>query len=284
MSKSILISWIVYFSFLIFVAVNYVIFHFLNLEPRTWVTSITWILMVLTPFILIFFLLIRLIHICKNTISRGFAVFALIVYIIISLLFLFVLSIKGLFAMETEKLLEDGTILVTEAGFPDPGPSYRCVRVTFFARQPIPNTWENSAGSTIVQEPTEEPSSKIDAPEKAAQTIYDTIFAPQGKKCSFQYNAKGNLYLILDKGSRELDGITVSTQETLTYDRISQNGKCYLFVYYEEHYDSEGNKLDSTSILNFYAVNLTTGQVTAADKTSWSDTASEAYCEATGEY
>lgn len=92
------------------------------------------------------------------------------------------------------------------------------------------------------------------------------------------------MYVILGRGTRELDGTTVNTQETLTYDRVSQNGKCHLFVYYEEHYDADGNKLDNTSILNFYAVNLETAEVTAADKTSWSDSGSAAYHEATGEY
>lgn len=347
MSKGIIYSWIAYFAFLLFTVINYLIFLLLHLEPRTWLTVLTWLLIVLVPCILLFLMILNSIHICKSSITKGFLTFALVIYSIAALGFLCMLGLWGLFNLEEEKILDDGSILVTEAGFPDPGPSYRCLRVLFFARQPIPGTREtaddrspdsrshsdtlpgntasgdteaDSAGSDSMKsdgtesnsaesdgmrsdgtesdgtesDDTEPDSAEsdspadsspyVDEPTKAAQMIYDRIFAPQGKKCSFQYDAKGNLYVILDKGSRELNGTTVTTQETLTYDRISKNGKCHLFVYYEEHYDDDGNKLDNTSILNFYAVNLETGEVTAADKTSWSDSGSAEYYEATGEY
>lgn len=295
MSKKLIISWIVYFAFLLFTALNYIVFKLLNLEPRTWITVIMWILIVLPPFILFFFMIKGLHRFCKNGFAKGFLIFVLTVYVIVSLCVLFFLSLMSLFSMDDEKILEDGSIQVITAGFPDPGPSYRCMPVLFFARKPIPGTWKDSRDTSGTSteayyaqnnQDTTSDSSAADAraPEKAARLIYDRIFAVQDKKYSVQYNAKGNLYIVLDKGTRELDGTTVTTRETLTYDRISQNGKCHLFVYYEEHYDSTGNQLDNTSILNFYAANLETGEVTAADKTSWADSACEAYHEATGEY
>lgn len=339
MSKGIVYSWITYFAFLLFTAVNYLIFNLLSLEPRRWLTVLIWFMITITPFLLIFFMLLKTIRISRNNTAKGLLIFVLVIYSVISMGVLFLLGLRGLFNLEEEKILEDGSILVTEASFPDPGPSYRCLQVMFFARQLIPGTQEipeiqaasssesstksdaainnllrendpaennlnesNSDESTSNESTSDESnpnesnsnesnpsdilsdSPGIDEPTKAAQIIYDKIFAPQGKKCNFQYNAKGNLYVILGRGTRELDGTTVNTQETLTYDRVSQNGKCHLFVYYEEHYDADGNKLDNTSILNFYAVNLETAEVTAADKTSWSDSGSAAYHEATDEY
>ena len=127
-------------------------------------------------------------------------------------------------------------------------------------------------------------SGSLSIPENAARAIYEAVFAPEGKTYQETYNAKGNLYIVLDSYETTFQDQQVTARETLVYDRKSQNGKCQLFVYYQEHYDSQGNQLDNTSILNFYAVDMTTGQVTAGDKTAWSQPASEAYYEATGEY
>lgn len=127
-------------------------------------------------------------------------------------------------------------------------------------------------------------SGSLSIPENAARAIYEAVFAPEGKTYQETYNAKGNLYIVLDSYETTFQDQQVTARETLVYDRKSQNGKCQLFVYYQEHYDSQGNQLDNTSILNFYAVDMTTGQVTAGDKTAWSQPASKAYYEATGEY
>ena len=75
----------------------------------------------------------------------------------------------------------------------------------------------------------------------------------------------------------------VTAQIRLVYDRESANGACDEVVCYEEHYDASGNRLDNTSILNFYAVTKDTMEVIPADKTSWAERGSQAYCEATGE-
>ena len=71
---------------------------------------------------------------------------------------------------------------------------------------------------------------------------------------------------------------------TLVYDRVSKNGECLLFVYYEEYYDESGQRTDlSTKILNFYGIDRKTGKVIPGDKTSWSQVGSKEYREATGE-
>ncbi|MBS6195637.1 MAG: hypothetical protein KH828_08665 [Clostridiales bacterium] len=297
-----LISWIIYVSFIIFVLVNKAIFHFFDLEPRLWLTVVIWMILFFTPAVLIFFMIVWGVQSCKNSVGHFFASLALIIYIIAALLFLAICGFFSILRMDSEEILEDGTILVTEPGFPDPGPSYRCLKVMFFARQPIDGTREYGTDfeDSYVSEETEEASpsripeasvtpeadnaSPTGTPEQAAQLIYDRMFASQNKLCSFQYNAKGNLYLDLGEGSRESEDAGITTKETLTYDRISKNGKCYLFVHYEYHYDSSGQSLDNTSILNFYAANLETGEVVSADKTSWSDSACDAYYQATGEY
>lgn len=89
------------------------------------------------------------------------------------------------------------------------------------------------------------------------------------------YNAKGNFYAeVLDKDHSQL---------LLVYDGMSENGKCYLFVAEEEHYDVDGTKLDNTSLREFYAVNLEEGKVYEAHKTSWGGAESEEYRKATKE-
>lgn len=145
------------------------------------------------------------------------------------------------------------------------------------------NPEEADAGPDVTQA-TGDASGSLSIPENAARAIYEAVFEPEGKTYQETYNAKGNLYIVLDSYETTFQEQPVVARETLVYDRKSQNGKCQLFVYYQEHYDSQGNQLDNTSILNFYAVDMTTGQVTAGDKTSWSQPASEAYYEATGEY
>lgn len=91
----------------------------------------------------------------------------------------------------------------------------------------------------------------------------------------FTYNAKGNFYAeVMQKDhSRVL----------LVYNGMSENGKCQLFVAEEEHYDTDGNQLDNTSLLEFYAVNLEEGQVYEAHKTTWGGAESEEYKKATRE-
>lgn len=92
---------------------------------------------------------------------------------------------------------------------------------------------------------------------------------------SFYYNAKGNFYAkVMQKDYSSV---------LLVYNGMSENGKCQLFVAEEEHYDADGNPLDSTGLLEFYAVNLEEGQVYEAHKTTWGGAESEEYKKATQE-
>lgn len=116
------------------------------------------------------------------------------------------------------------------------------------------------------------------------EKIYESEFASDYDTISFAYSAKGELCaLVGDTYETQVDGETVTTQIRLVYDRESANGACDEVVCYEDHYDAAGNQLDNTSILNFYAVTKDTMEVIPADKTSWAERGSEAYCEATGE-
>lgn len=89
------------------------------------------------------------------------------------------------------------------------------------------------------------------------------------------YNAKGNFYAeVVEKSHSRI---------VLVYNGMSENGKCYLLVAEEEHYDLDGSMLDTTSLLEFYAVNLEEGKVYEAHKTTWGGAESEEYRKATTE-
>ncbi|MCD8159983.1 MAG: hypothetical protein LUE61_02120 [Clostridiales bacterium] len=99
---------------------------------------------------------------------------------------------------------------------------------------------------------------------------------------TLRYSAKGSLYAVLWSEPWAEDE-SVTTRGRLVYDRESANGKCYLFVYYQDYLAADGSEAKSTSILEFYAVNKVSGEVIPGDKHSWSDVASAEYREATGE-
>lgn len=83
-------------------------------------------------------------------------------------------------------------------------------------------------------------------------------------------------------GKRKTASRSCMSEKTAVYDRISTNGKCQLFVCYNEYTTLDGGEWN-TEIDNFYAVDRKTGKVTAGNKTSWSQPASKAYQEATGD-
>lgn len=119
---------------------------------------------------------------------------------------------------------------------------------------------------------------------KNASLIYESIFQEEGYTYTECYNAKGNFYVDLGKTKGMMGGEEAYAKRTLVYDRVSKNGECLLFVYYEEYYDESGQRTDlSTKILNFYGINRKTGKVISGDKTSWSQVGSKEYREATGE-
>lgn len=122
----------------------------------------------------------------------------------------------------------------------------------------------------------EEPQTEWEEPlEIYARKIYESYYEEMGYSYEISYNAKGNFYINM--------GRIGSNGYTLVYDRESKNGQCYLFVAYEEHYDENNQKIDNTSILNFYAVEKETCKVAAADKTAWAEVGSKEYRDISGE-
>lgn len=106
--------------------------------------------------------------------------------------------------------------------------------------------------------------------EKHYQDIPGSLSGPY---CT--YNAKGNFYAeVADKSQSRI---------VLVYNGMSENGKCYLFVAQEEHFDTEGSMLNNTSLLEFYAVNLEEVKVYEAHKTTWGGVEAEEYRAATME-
>lgn len=137
------------------------------------------------------------------------------------------------------------------------------------------------------QEEKEERTAMLDqdgllTPEGAYEKLYQTVFEPEGDRYECLYNAKGNFYAVLGEEEETKEGERLQTRRTVVYDRISRNNKCQLFVYYKEYYGEDGSDR-GTLILNFYAVDRSTGEVTAGEKTAWAETASERYQKATGE-
>ncbi|MCD7857396.1 MAG: hypothetical protein LUG55_06285 [Clostridiales bacterium] len=135
---------------------------------------------------------------------------------------------------------------------------------------------------------TEEPVS-AETPEEEALLLIAQYLADSGEldgtdldALELRYSAKGSLYAVLWSEPWEEDE-TVTARGRLVYDRESANAKCYLFVYYQDYLAADGSEAKSTSILEFYAVNKVSGEVIPGDKHSWSDIASEAHREATGE-
>ncbi len=92
-------------------------------------------------------------------------------------------------------------------------------------------------------------------------------------KVSYGFTAKGSFYAIFE--TDDSDGVTC--EKHLVYDRVSENGKCDLFVYQQEQAGAD------TKILGFYAVKKGTDQVVSADKTTWGGISSKEYQDATGE-
>lgn len=130
----------------------------------------------------------------------------------------------------------------------------------------------------------------LTTPEGAFDKLYETIFAARLEDAGQggyipSYNAKGNFYALLEQGEKELDGELMQTAHTVVYDRLSANGKCQLFVEYLDYMQNNGTERSvySTQILEFYAVNMMTGEVVAAGKTAWDQVAGSEYREMTGE-
>lgn len=128
----------------------------------------------------------------------------------------------------------------------------------------------------------EELNLSITTPEEGAKRVYQVMFADKGYSAEVCYNAKGNLYLQLGGAISDVQNEDERNRFTLVYDRISANGKCYLYVHYMEHLSPDGSN-DAIVILDMYAVDMQTGVVIEADKQNWNDLGTDQYRVMTGE-
>lgn len=137
-----------------------------------------------------------------------------------------------------------------------------------------------SAGADDLNEPDESASDMQDIYNQINDgyvAIYVSEFADSGEgRFSTDQDAKGNQETIVYEDRQVV--------RFLRYDRMSQNEKCLLYVYYEADKDEEGSYSPTEArILDMYAYVLDTGEVIASGKTSWSDVGSTEYREAAGE-
>ena len=96
--------------------------------------------------------------------------------------------------------------------------------------------------------------------------------------CDFMisYNASGNSRVILKENEEII--------EFLAYDRLSENEKCELYVWYRSKKNADGSwHISEAEILDIFAYNVSTKDVVSSGKTSWSATGNEKYYEITGE-
>lgn len=150
----------------------------------------------------------------------------------------------------------------------------------------VPEALSNHADSVLSEE-----EQMLQADTGTPQTIegaylclYEAIFEPEGEPYAPSYNAKGNFYALLSREERTSDGTDekMEIEKKVVYDRVSENGECHLFVYYETWIGDDGAEY-TTAIRNTYAVNMETGEVFPSGKHAWEDVGTEEFREATGE-
>ena len=108
------------------------------------------------------------------------------------------------------------------------------------------------------------------------RTIYQQYFADEGCDFMISYSASGNSRVILNENEEII--------EILVYDRLSENEKCELYVWYRSKKNADGSwYISEAQILDIFAYSMSTKDVISSDKTSWSATGSEKYYEITGE-
>lgn len=155
------------------------------------------------------------------------------------------------------------------------------------SKHPGNNGTTSGKGSSSTDAPGSAASSDDTASDTALLSEFQAVYmllADEGQlpadgadALSISYTAKGTPYVIFQETATGTETI----QNRLVYDRVSKNGVCDLFVYYQDTTPSDGET--QTAILEFYAVNPQTLTVTPGDKHAWADVPSEAYREATGE-
>lgn len=92
-------------------------------------------------------------------------------------------------------------------------------------------------------------------------------------KFMISYSASGNSRAILNENEEII--------EFLAYDRLSENEKCELYVWYRSKKKADGSWHISEA--DIFAYNVSTKDVVSSGKTSWSATGNEKYYEVTGE-
>ena len=126
-----------------------------------------------------------------------------------------------------------------------------------------------AASSEVAQQEAEQ----IDAGYKA---VYDAALKSQGYGYQVTYNAKGDEQVILSQNSEKV--------VLLIYDRESANGACALFALESCPVKGYGSwSIEEATLLDEYAYAYETGEVIASGKTSWSDTGTQEFRDATGE-
>lgn len=108
------------------------------------------------------------------------------------------------------------------------------------------------------------------------RTIYQQYFADEGCDFMISYSASGNSRVILNENEKII--------EILVYDRLSENERCELYVWYRSKKKVDGSwNISEAEMLDIFAYNVSTKDVVSSGKTSWSATGNEKYYEATGE-
>lgn len=122
-----------------------------------------------------------------------------------------------------------------------------------------------------------ENTQEICTPElKGYRAIYDSNFKDKNYDFTEEYDAKGNLRVILYEDN--------SIVRYLVYDRESNNGKCGIYVYYESKKAEDGSwSVTNANIIDMYAYVYNSSDVVSSGKTHWDDTASSEYRNVTGE-
>ncbi len=207
-----------------------------------------------------------------------------------------------------EEMQEDGTLLVTIENFLDPSICEIYEPVNLFVRKysrSLESDMESQDDRDVNESqilPQDDSENQDISAEDNTQTdtlpdtdqygvysgdleleqqylaLFDAIYnTNDGDKITFSYSAKGGLYAIIE------DSDDSGTRERLVYDRESENGAYLLFVRYKDVMDDTGMNPSDTSIVNFYGYNPASGDIVAANKTSWSASSSQNYQKATGE-
>lgn len=128
---------------------------------------------------------------------------------------------------------------------------------------------ENAESPEMSQNPSEnreiygEGDYEFERQVEAAKLIYDKCLKEKGYTYAEGVSARGEWYIDVGDGKR------------LVFDRMSKNGKCYLFAL---------NTADYSALEDYYAVNLDTKEVIATGKHNYAQSGGEAYYKATGEY